>query len=169
MNEGREAALADLVHLHQEVERKVATLEAVLSERLRCGARCAGCCLDDLSVLQIEAERIRSSAAELLRQAPHPPGACAFLDPAGQCRIYTYRPYVCRTQGLPLRWFEEDENGEIRERRDICPLNLTALPLAALPEDRVWTLGPFEERLVDIQERWMGKGARRIRLRDLFV
>ena len=43
---------------------------------------------------------------EVLRSEPHPPGACAMLDADGACRVYAARPYVCRTQGLPLRWAE---------------------------------------------------------------
>ncbi|MBK7707050.1 MAG: hypothetical protein IPJ30_15135 [Acidobacteria bacterium] len=52
---------------------------------------------------------------------PHTRGACAFLD-QDACRIYPDRPYVHRTQGLPLRWIEDDLE-EAFKYRDICPLN----------------------------------------------
>jgi hypothetical protein len=119
-------------------------------------------------VLEVEAERIVREHAELVEHgAPHAPGACAFLDSDGACRIYASRPYVCRTQGLPLRWLEEDEDGEIVEQRDICPLNAEGPALETLADDACWTLGPHEEQLILLQER-SGRRLVRIALRDLF-
>lgn len=128
--------------------------------------------MDELTVFEVEAERIRAEFPEVLRQAPHPPGACAFLDEQGACRVYEARPYVCRTQGLPLRWFEEveSEDGEdwdVSEERDICPLNLEGPPLAELPEEQLWLLGVHEDRLARLQGDARGS-QRRSRLRDLF-
>jgi uncharacterized protein len=120
-------------------------------------------------VFEVEADRIRRSAAELLESGePHPEGACAFLDTEGACRIYEHRPYVCRTQGLPLRWLEEDEEtGEIHDRRDICPLNAEGPPLASLDQPDCWTIGPAEERLAALQQD-LGPSAARVELRALF-
>ena len=99
----------------------------------------------------VEAERIRRQHPELLRDGrPHLPGACAFLDGQGACRIYEDRPYVCRTQGLPLRWFEESESEEVLERRDICPLNDIGTPLEEIPDEDCWLLGPSEAELFEI-------------------
>ncbi len=94
------------------------------------------------------------------------------LDADGACRIYEVRPYVCRTQGLPLRWVEAAV-----ERRDICPLNEPGEPIEELPEDACWELGPIEERLAatELEEgRAAGDSGApeatrpRVRLRDLF-
>ena len=113
----------------------------------------------------MEAERIRRAHPELLRAGrPHPPGACALLGDAGECRVYADRPYVCRTQGLPLRWLEEAGV----EQRDICPLNAEGEPLETLPEADCWTLGPSEERLRRIQAAADGGALRRVALRSLF-
>jgi hypothetical protein len=91
---------------------------------------------------------IREHHAELLASGtPHAPGGCAFLDDGGGCRIYAQRPYVCRTQGLPLRWIEGDE-AELVEVRDICPLNADGSPtLEELPAEACWPIGPIEARL----------------------
>jgi Fe-S-cluster containining protein len=162
-------AQALLRALHDEVDRESAALAARHRARLHCGRGCNACCVDGLTVFEVEAERIRSGHVELLRAgAPHPPGACAFLGDAGECRVYAQRPYVCRTQGLPLRWVEEDERGERVEKRDICPLNAEGEPLEALPEPDCWTLGPFEERLRRIQDAADGGARRRVALRALF-
>jgi hypothetical protein len=74
---------------------------------------------------------------------------------------------VCRTQGLPLRFFESSTQGAV-EYRDICPLSEPGgPPLDMLPEDHLWTIGPYEGRLVDLQLRFEGS-LRRVALRSLF-
>ena len=154
--------------LHEEVDAASAALAARHGARLHCGRGCHACCVDGLTVFEVEAERIQLAHPELLRTGtPHPPGACAFLGDAGECRVYAERPYVCRTQGLPLRWLEEDQGGVV-ERRDICPLNEAGEPLEALPEPACFTLGPCEARLRSIQEAADGGSARRVALRALF-
>lgn len=135
--------------------------------RLQCGLGCTTCCRDNITVLEVEAERIRRDHAELLQTAePHPEGACAFLGEQGACRIYEARPYVCRTHGLPLRWLEVRQE-QIFEFRDICPLNEDPQePLGELEEDACWLIGPVEDRLASLQEVFGEEGAR-ISLRDL--
>jgi len=163
------AALGDLEALHAEVEERARALAARHGDRLHCARGCSACCVDDLTVFEIEAERIRRRHGELLeRGMPHAAGACAFLDDAGACRVYADRPYVCRTQGLPLRWWTEDDAGEPVENRDICPLNAVGPPIESLPDDACWLIGPFEDRLRRLQERLDGGRARRVPLRSLF-
>jgi uncharacterized protein len=143
--------------LHEDVDRRAAALAARFE--LACRRGCSGCCVDGLTVFEVEAERIRRGAADFLAAAqPHPPGRCAFLGSEGECRIYALRPYVCRTQGLPLRWL--DEEAEV-EYRDICELN--DVPVETLEPEECWTLGETEERLARMQ----GDG-KRVSLRDLF-
>lgn len=171
--------------LHHVVDELAAAVAERSRERLACRAGCSGCCADGLTVFVIEAARIaRAHEALLAHEAPGPEGACAFLDGEGRCRIYAERPYVCRTQGLPLRWIEElkagpcapdaeaasDENGsELVEARDICPLNEAGgPPLEALPAEAFFTLGPFEARLADMQARTDGGAGLRVPLRALF-
>ncbi|HMV68287.1 MAG TPA: YkgJ family cysteine cluster protein, partial [Myxococcota bacterium] len=91
--------------LHAAVDELVAPLAARHGDRLACRRGCHGCCRDGLTVFEVEADRIRALHPDLLRDgAPAPAPGCAFLDADGACRVYDARPYVCRTQGLPLRW-----------------------------------------------------------------
>ncbi|MEO1338853.1 MAG: YkgJ family cysteine cluster protein, partial [Myxococcota bacterium] len=131
--------------LHAEVDQAIEPLAQKHGPRLRCNKGCTGCCIDDLTVFEAEAARIQHHHDELLRtETPAPEGQCAFLDEAGACRIYPDRPYVCRTQGLPLRWWDEGPDGPA-EFRDICALNeLDGPPLVELNADHCWTLGPYE-------------------------
>jgi len=166
----RDALLARLARLHTEVDRRSGALARRHAGRLKCERGCWGCCVDGLTVFEVEAERIRRAHSELLESGPpHPAGACAFLDADGACRIYADRPYVCRTQGLPLRWLEGGDEQDTFELRDICPLNeVESEPVEDLPADACWTIGPVEDRLGRLQEEW-GEGAMtRVPLRRLF-
>ncbi len=158
--------------LHQEVEDQVAVVTAALPGPLACRLGCDDCCVDDLTVFGVEADLIRHHYGKLLSAAsPRAVGACAFLDAAGACRVYDHRPYVCRTQGLPLRWADTDEAGAAVEMRDICPLNEEPVgqPLHELELSQCWELGGFEGRLASLQAEDQGSfELHRERLRDLF-
>lgn len=158
----------ELEAIHRRVDVRAQALSGRHRERLQCRRGCSSCCVDDLTVFEVEAERIRRAHGALLASGqPHPPGACAFLDEEGACRIYPERPYVCRTQGLPLRWFSEDGDAVV-EHRDICALNLAGPALDSLDEEACWTLGPIELELGQLQERWDGGERKRVKLRALW-
>jgi hypothetical protein len=151
----------ELRRLHVAVDTLAATLFDVHRARMSCRRGCASCCIDDITVWEVEADRIREECGDVLRGTPGPAGGCAMLDGDGGCRIYAARPYVCRTQGLPLRWLD----GRGRERRDICELNARGEPsIEDLPAQQCWTLGAVEERL-----RALNGGPGRVALRSLFV
>lgn len=162
--------------LHAEIDATAGRVAAHHGARLRCGRGCTACCVDELTVFEVEAAVIGRRASDVLRERPHAPGACAFLSDTGSCRIYAHRPYVCRTQGLPLRWQEPGANGDTVELRDLCALNEPGgPPIETLPIDACWTIGPIEARLSALQAEVARRSGdppatlRRVALRDLFV
>lgn len=166
--EGPAEVLQRLQALHEEISERADQLESQHANRLLCKKGCASCCTDSLTVFEIEAALIQSLKGEMLQhEQPSPAGRCAFLDPNDACRIYDVRPYVCRTQGLPLRWLELEED-EWYEYRDICPLNEEGAPPEELEEDECWTIGPFESQLATLQQTFKGS-LERVALRDLFL
>jgi hypothetical protein len=157
-----------LLTLHDTIDRRAREVAEQNRDRLQCRRGCCGCCIDDLTVFEIEASRIVRAHGELLqRGSPHPAGACAFLNAEGACRIYDDRPYVCRTQGLPLRWIELEAT-DPTEMRDICQLNSGGEPIEELPESACWEIGPVEAVLVELQRELDGGSGRRVSLRSLF-
>lgn len=160
-----------LAALHDEVDRRAAQTAAKLRDALRCRRGCSGCCQDELTVFVVEAALIRSRHSDLLKSGtPAAEGQCAFLDEAGACRIYPSRPYVCRTQGLPLRWMAEEGH----EARSVCELNGTDEWLVQLPSSSCFELGPFEGRLASLQAGLQGarpgrETLDRVPLRSLFA
>ena len=161
--------LKKLFSLYRDVESSVHSIEEKNLSRLKCGQGCSSCCVDDLTVFEVEALNIQTQFGELLEnESPNKPGSCAFLDDKGLCRIYEARPYVCRTQGLPLRWEDEDEKGDPVEFRDICPVNAEGTPLVDLPDSHFLTLGHFEGKLAEIQAIRDSWALNRVALRSLF-
>lgn len=166
--------VSQIVQLHRAIDTMVQPLEEMNRGALQCTKGCFGCCVDGITVFDAEAQVIRSNHGKLLENGiPHGRGRCAFLNPEGACRIYPQRPYVCRTQGLPLRWFERDkETEEAAEFRDICELNEGVGPLEELPPEQCWTVGAVEERLAaidqNVSQSETSRGTTRIALRDLF-
>lgn len=159
----------ELAAFYEAVDRGASRLSMHHAERLRCARGCASCCVDGITVFEIEAANIRSRNPELIASGePGPKGACAFLDSEGACRIYSDRPYVCRTQGLPLRWLEETVSGTV-EYRDICPLNEEGDPVEDLEPDECWTIGEYEGRLVSLQAKFFDDRMDRTPLRELFL
>jgi len=163
-----EPVLEALNQLYEDVDQLAGRLHTLHAARLQCRKGCQACCVEGITVFEVEAENICRHHGDLLAQGrPRPEGACAFLDEAGACRIYEHRPYLCRTQGLPLRWIE-DRDGMPVELRDICPLNENEQPIEALPAEQCWTLGPLEARLANLQAAADSRQLRRVPLRGLF-
>ena len=134
-----------LAELHEQTDRRFSITTGALPASIGCGTGCSSCCVDELTVWQPEAERIAAWVAATGHGVqPHPAGRCAFLKD-GRCQVYPARPYVCRSQGAVLRFWDEEG-----ERRDTCPEHLQALELSILPQGALFDLGPAEQELASI-------------------
>ena len=84
-----QGVLTRLKDLYREVDRDAAQLEKKHGDRLKCGRGCSDCCVDDLTVFEVEAENIRESMHDILAEDAGVQGKCAFLDAESACRIYS--------------------------------------------------------------------------------
>lgn len=108
-----------------------------------CHAGCDDCCRRRFSVTALEAEVIAEGLASLppsTREAMAARAAtsteeCPALEADGRCAVYTFRPVICRTHGLPIRF----RSGSPRSLPvlDACPKNFGGGDLASLPADAV--------------------------------
>lgn len=110
---------------YRAVVQRVTAFCDTQSERYRadmaCGPGCSSCCHAWLSVCAVEEAQLTAAVAalpeakraELAERGEHelereqrgePQPRCAMLDADGRCAVYEYRPLVCRTQGLALRY-----------------------------------------------------------------
>lgn len=154
--------------LHRKVSEDADRLAKIHGDRIKCKLGCSSCCIDGLSVFNVEANSIRDwVGGNLHMERPSERGTCAFLSTSGACRIYPVRPYVCRTQGLPLRWIDFESASE---RRDICHLNEPGPDLVQLSPESCWEIGPVEMKLRKLETDGPRVRAQRSRvsLRDLF-
>ncbi|MBM4345108.1 MAG: YkgJ family cysteine cluster protein [Deltaproteobacteria bacterium] len=136
---------------------------------MQCRKGCHTCCLPGLSVVGVEAARIRqyladhpealAAARAVARDRPHGTSRCAMLDAQGGCVVHPVRPALCRAHGVPA----------LVTRRstamvDVCPLNFTDINIDALPEDRIG-VDQLNTLLFLTGELWRpGTSARRVRL-----
>jgi len=113
-----------------KVDSFFARVKARHAADMKCATGCDGCCRIRLTVTAVEAAEIREAVAALspeLRQRAaararlDAPDRCAALDDDGRCAIYTARPLVCRSHGLPVRMV----NARGLPVVDACVLNFT--------------------------------------------
>lgn len=164
-----ELLIQEMENFYVEVEKVKSKIEKLNRNRLNCRKGCSFCCVDGITIYQIEAEYILAKSRELkLKENKNTRnGKCAFLNDKDECLIYEFRPYVCRTQGLPLKWYDVNDNDELVEYRDICPLNIKGKLIEELNGKNFWEIGPFERKLSDLQVKYFNNG-NRIELRQLF-
>jgi hypothetical protein len=146
-------AFAEYQALVAKVDDFVAAAHDRQPEAYRCRAGCSGCCQVRLTLLPVEAAWLAAGSGELaeptrLRIAGQARdagrAACPYLvDDC--CAMYTRRPLICRTQGLPLR----------REALiDACELNFQHVqpaPASVLDVVRVQAL------LTTVDARWRAR------------
>lgn len=158
-------SLSTLERFYEALQPDIDRLEKLHRGKLQCKKGCSACCEDQLEVFGVEAENIRVNQSAFLENAtPHPVGKCAFLNEEGACRIYESRPFVCRTQGLPLRLLNEKG----KEILDVCPLNLDGKNLKDLPKEQLLNTSPYEDFLARLQVAIDKGKMERVKLRSLF-
>ncbi len=132
--------------LVSELDRAIAALHQRLQNFICCAPGCSSCCRR-FTVLPLEAALIAGSARVPL-QLPSRGEQCSKLID-NHCSIYPQRPLICRTQGLPIGYIDED-----RELIEVsaCPLNV--------PEDHLFDhqdlllLDSFNSRLATLNSAY---------------
>lgn len=167
-----------------EVDALCRRLYKIHSKHLLCRKGCFSCCTD-ISVLAVEAYAILMGFPSMIPENKNSEAEeenlsdfsgsntskqnlCAFLDQDGACRIYPFRPLICRTHGLPLLYLMEeyDTDGE-RVQAAVpqwqlfyCDLNFQGITedhweKVFTPED-VLDMEEWNRRLVEINEKFRG-------------
>ena len=154
------------------LDAEIARIGKIHAAALSCGPRCASCCLA-FSVLPLEAACLREAVAALSpathdrlgRNLAEDAERCPLLIDE-LCSIYAARPVICRTQGLPLAYVDEE-----REAIEVsaCPLNFPA-DHAFTPENLLF-MDWFNARLFELNRAWCRKQGlapdRRIPLKEI--
>lgn len=158
--------------LLQKVDAHAARVTEAHGAELACRPGCSGCCHRSLTVFPLEAARIAAWVAQEGLAEPtegdalvHPltvvadSEPCAFLDPAGRCRVYPVRPLICRSHGLPLAVPEGDGL-----RGDVCPLNFEG-GLGGVPSSDFLSLATLNTVLAALNAAFVAStGVRDVRM-----
>ena len=104
----------NISHLYQtliaQIEALCAHVKNIHGDSIVCRAGCDECCVNftigvgEFAALKGKILNLPECSANKDR------GSCFFLN-NGLCSIYEFRPVICRTHGLPVRF--ADENGNI--------------------------------------------------------
>jgi len=144
----------DYHQLLEALDAEIMRVAKLHAAALSCGPRCSSCCLA-FSVLPLEAACLREAIAALPLTSQDRLGRnladgdrCPLLIDE-LCSIYTTRPVICRTQGLPLAYVDEE-----RETIEVsaCPLNFPD-DYAFAPESLLFMDG-FNGRLAELNRAW---------------
>ncbi len=135
--------IKDYLNLRQRIDMEAKRLVALHGRNITCGPGCDGCCVN-LTVFPVE---FFSMEHEINRVGLYPEeilfdetAACGFLHDR-LCRIYPFRPIICRTHGLPIL-FVDDPSDEPRWEVSFCKLNF-------IGSDQI---GLTDDMLLDIEE-----------------
>jgi hypothetical protein len=152
-----DASLENYQALVRKVDELCAAVNAGFADHIHCRAGCSGCCLE-LTLFPVEAAALLNAMSAL------PPEAAAVIASAdvsagngscplladGLCLVYSGRPIICRTHGLPL--LLAIDGGK---RVDFCPENFRGLE--ALPGQAIINLELLNHALVAINALFIEK------------
>ena len=165
-------SIHDYHQLLATLDAEIARIHTRHSDRLACKPRCASCC-QSFSILSIEADCLRKAIGalplitrDLLRRnlAADNDRCPLLIDEL--CSVYEARPIICRTQGLPLAYVDEE-----REAIEVsaCPLNFSD-GYVFTPENLLF-MDAFNTRLSELNLAWCREHGlnpdKRIPLREL--
>lgn len=97
--------------MFSEYERLIDWIDRFLLgiQKPRCPQGCAVCCRSDLALFPVEAFRMRKAFLDLPAEArlriqseKGPGGPSCSLLVGGDCLLYSKRPVLCRTHGVPF-------------------------------------------------------------------
>ena len=116
--------IEDYVKLRQRIDKEAERLIAMHGRSITCSPGCDGCCVN-LTVFPVEFFSIKQEMERAGLGAEELPfdegGACGFLRDS-LCRIYRFRPIICRTHGLPIL-FIDNSSDEPRWEVSSCERN----------------------------------------------
>ncbi len=143
-------AIKKYLALRDELDRHCASLYKLHASQLQCREGCDQCCMD-FGIFPVEYFAIKEQAGSDLGkgQKPDSETACPFLV-NHRCVIYSARPMICRTQGLPLLYMGED-GWEV----SACELNFTNYDFEKFTGQNTFPQDKYNSRLYLINKEFI--------------
>jgi Fe-S-cluster containining protein len=144
----------DLIRRIDEDAKRLTTRHG---DGITCRPGCTGCCVN-LTVFPVEFHAIRLAMARagagIGPEAFDPSAGCGFLN-NGLCRIYPFRPIICRTHGLPIVYLD-DTSGEPAWEVSFCELNFPDRDAIEFTEDTLLNIEDINGELARINMEFTG-------------
>lgn len=111
--------------LRSRIDKQVKRLEGLHGPDIVCRPGCAACCVN-LTVFPVEffaiLKDVRKTPVSQDKFIFDESAPCGFLNEKKLCRIYRFRPIICRTHGLPILFLNDSRENPAWEV-SFCELN----------------------------------------------
>lgn len=134
--------------LVSRVDVQSTSLKELHGRDITCRPGCTSCCRN-LSVFPVEFHAIKQAMTRAGMGTGtltfDPSARCGFLH-GGLCRIYRFRPIICRTHGLPILFLDE-ASGEFTWEVSFCELNFEGHERIEFTDDTLLNIEEINEEL----------------------
>jgi uncharacterized protein len=143
--------------LRSHIDEKIKRLEEVHGSDITCHSGCTACCIN-LTVFPVEffaiLEDLKKSHTIQTASLFNEPAPCGFLNEEGLCRIYPFRPIICRTHGLPIL-FLDDSQEEPAWEVSFCELNFRNNTSIEFTDDTLLDIETINTELNGINDQFI--------------
>lgn len=152
-------AFEQYINLRDSLDNRISELYATHSDYVQCKHKCSSCCIN-FGILAVEKYYILHAIENSSKYTTqHEDETCAFLW-NNSCSIYAHRPFICRTQGLPIVYLQEDTG--VYEL-SVCELNFKNIDMSYFTEENCLFMDFFNSELYKINQLFIAKN------KELFI
>lgn len=141
--------------LRNKIDELTDRLEDLHQNHMACKMGCDLCCMD-YSILPIEFYCISSALKDKNVQIEvsniNESSSCIFLK-NHKCSIYSERPVICRTHGLPLLYMNDDGDWEL----SACELNFTLFSMDGFTIENTFPQDKFNSELFMLNKTFISE------------
>ena len=138
--------------LRNEVDELSEKLFKLHESNVACKKGCDLCCMD-YKVFPIEffaiKKELEKEGLEIKDETKNPED-CIFLKDHA-CSIYKYRPFICRTHGLPLVFVNEEDEWELSN----CELNFKDFDFEKFTLDNTFEQDKMNSQLFQLNKKFI--------------
>ncbi|HKI88572.1 MAG TPA: YkgJ family cysteine cluster protein [Draconibacterium sp.] len=141
--------------LRKDIDIRAEILKKEHQNHLSCKSGCDLCCMD-YNIFPVEFYSIldelqnRKFNPKPLRKKEEESSSCVFLN-NHKCTIYQSRPVICRTQGLPLLYTNDDDEWEL----STCELNFINFDFGRFSEKNTFAQDKYNSKLFVLNRKFI--------------
>ena len=144
--------LEQYYQLRTILDKKIDALFQTHQKNVACNKGCDLCCMD-YKIFPIEFFAIKKELDKALieqNNSSKNPDACIFLK-KHECTIYLYRPFICRTHGLPLVFVNEEDEWQL----STCELNFKDFDFGKFTLDNTFEQDKLNSQLYQLNKKFI--------------